>query len=244
METLVKNTPLIINPVNYEMLMNAPKPEQTRSYFPISHKELVEYVHERLDKANIKVVNETYNSNGGSSQMFASMGLMDGDTEMRYALGFRNSTDKSLPVGFVAGTQVIVCSNLMLSGDVKQVRRHTTNISKDLDEKFDLILGNIEGVFGQIRNDADQMKETELSRDRAAKMFGELLLRNERNLAPVQTINRAVELFKEPIHNFGNETVWGFYNAFTEAFKESLPKRAANQHLNFHNFVKEEFHLN
>jgi hypothetical protein len=232
----------ILTPVTYDLVRNAPKPELTKSYFPISHGELIDFVREKVDKMGLKIDNERYSTNKDQSKMFAEMAISCEDSDLRYALGFRNSHDKSLPVGFVSGAQVIVCSNLMLAGDVKQVRRHTSRISEDLDEKFELIEKNIEKNFKTIKEDIQVYKEKDLSYNKAAELYGKLLIKDT-GIATVQQVTKAIDLFKAPIHGFGNDTAWGFVNTMTEVFKESHPKHATRQYLDLREFVNREFNI-
>jgi hypothetical protein len=236
-------TPTILTPITYDIVRNAPRPEQTESYMPVTHGELIDFIREKMDVKNYKIVNERYSTNKNGAQMFGEMAIEANDSDMRMAIGFRNSLDKSLPVGFVAGTQVIVCSNLMLSGDIKQVRRHTLNISKDLTEKFSFIEERLDTTFKGIKQDVDRFKGIELPYEKAAELFGKILMRDS-NVATVQQATKAIDLFKNPLHDFGNTDMWGFYNAFTEAFKEAHPWRAPQNYLNLHKFVKREFNMN
>lgn len=234
---------VILTPASYEAVRNSRTLAKTKSYTPIGHGELIDYVRERIDKLGLKIVNESYDHNKGCKQMFGQMAISNNDSDMHMAIGFRNSIDKSLPVGFVAGTQIIVCKNLMLEGDVKQVRRHTSNIKLDLDNKFNIILEEIDGVFQSIAHQNIKMKETPISQKRAEQVFGHIMMRRQ-DMSTIQQTTQAIELFKNPIHNFGNETVWGLCNAFTEAFKGAHPAIAPNNFLKLNKFLKNEFQLN
>lgn len=233
----------ILTPSTYDIVRNAKRPEQTKSYQPVTHAELIDFVREKVDKMGLKIVNERYSTNKAGRQMFGEMSINCEDTDLRYALSFRNSHDKSLPVGFVSGAQVIVCSNLMLVGDIKQVRRHTTNILQDLDYKFELISSDIEGNFNKIKKNIELYKGEILPYEKSSELFGKILLK-ENKVASIQQVTKAIELFNNPLHDFGNDTVWGFTNAFTEAFKEAHPWRAPQNYLNLDKFLQKEFNFN
>ena len=111
----------------------APIPTETNSYKPVPNEVLINEVQEQLYKANMRIVNKRYNANANLTQMFATYEIEANDSEQRLMVGFRNSYDKSLAVGLVAGSSVIVCSNLMFKGDIKILRKHTTNVFRDLD---------------------------------------------------------------------------------------------------------------
>jgi hypothetical protein len=63
--------------------------------------------------------------------MFGVWNLALGNGAMQYALGFRNSTDKTMVVGITAGTNVLVCDNLCFSGDFIAFRKHTSGLDED-----------------------------------------------------------------------------------------------------------------
>lgn len=215
-------------------------PKATKSYQPVRHSEVVEFVKEHLDKRGLVVENENVTFNKTGSQMFGQVSVGANNTDMRMSIGFRNSYDKSMPVGFVSGSQVIVCSNMMFEGDIVQMRRHTTNIMTDLDKVFEPVLGQLDDKFQEMVAKTELMKNAELQLEEAQKMFGELLMRSEdyNNLIATKTeLNEAVRLFQNPIHDFGNDSKWGFYNAFTEVLKGAHPYYGAKQHINLHNFV-------
>ena len=50
---------------------------------------------------------------------------------MSLAMGFRNSIDKSMPLGICAGVTVFVCDNLALSGDFIKFRKHTSGLTDE-----------------------------------------------------------------------------------------------------------------
>jgi len=213
-------------------------PQPTKSYVPIKHTDLVNFIKERLDKEGLIVETERYETNKKGSQFFGHLGLASQNSDMRMALGFRNSYDKSLPVGFAAGAQVIVCSNLMLSGDMVQHRKHTTNVQRDLDGVLGEAIQRIEETFVTIEQEVKIFQETELSMETAQQKFGEILM-NRRDVATPEQVLAATRFFKNPLHNFGNETVWGFYNAFTEALKNGHAGILPKQYLKLHEYVKQ-----
>ncbi len=60
--------------------------------------------------------------------------LADGVT---LSVGIRNSVDKSFPIGFCAGSRVLVCDNLAFHGELLVTRKHTkhgaTRFGLDID---------------------------------------------------------------------------------------------------------------
>lgn len=228
----------VLTPQVKDQLFSAKLPESTKSYKPIGHQQVYELVAERLDKEGLNIVNERFNKDSKGDKMFAELSVSSGSTDLRMAVGFRNSYDKSMPVGFVSGAQVIVCTNLMLEGEVKEVRKHTVNLKRDLDDKLDAVISNLEQNFQRLENDINVFKEVELPEQKAQELFGKILMHHP-EVASINQVTKAIQNFKEPLHDFGNQTYWGFYNAFNEGFKDIHPYIAARNYLNLQKFVKE-----
>lgn len=220
-------------------LATIPMPVETKSYKPISHSRLVEMTISRIESMGKKIVHESYTTNKSGEQLFVKFGIEDENNDtFRKMIGLRNSYDKSMPVGLVSGAQVIVCENGMFTGEIKQSRRHTANIERDLDELFDGIVSNIDDKYEILLKDAELMKSKSVTIERANEIFGEILLRKQ-DVSNITTLNNAVRLFKKPINGFKDENVWDVYNAFTEAFKQLSPYNSARQHIKLHDYMKE-----
>src|SRR5262252_8711192 len=96
-------------------------PQATRTHRPVPHHQIVEALVETLSFRHIGVVNEEYAVSADGMKMF---GILDLETQMegaRFAIGVRNSHDKSLRLGLTAGLRVFVCSNMAFSGDFTPV---------------------------------------------------------------------------------------------------------------------------
>lgn len=245
MENLVLETQKISPAL--AQLLSTPLPQKTDSYQPVSHANTIEYFKERFDKMGLTVETENYTTNKKGEQMFAQWGIGANDSEFRIGFGFRNSYDKSMPVGAVSGAQVIVCSNMMFTGEIINHRRHTKNILSELDNAFDPVFDNIEKQYQAMLADASLMKQADLQIEDAQRLFGKMLMGADdykTRTAAIQEITEAARLFRNPINGFGNDSYWGFYNSFTEVFKSSHPYVNADQHLRLHNFVKNEIQMN
>jgi hypothetical protein len=81
--------------------------------------------------------------------MFASWALDLGSPDIGHELGFRNGIGKDLTLGFCAGTNVFVCSNLQFSGDFIVFRKHTSGL--DYEEVVHLAQGAIQNAVVQMQ---------------------------------------------------------------------------------------------
>lgn len=230
----------ILTPISYKRVRNAKKPAQTESYFPISHSELIDYIRAKIKRKGLEIVNESYSTNKGAKQMFGFVSFGEEKSGLRMALAFRNSHDKSLPVGFIAGAQIIASSHLILSGDMKQVRKHTSNMGRDLDEKFLSIQETLEPIFSKISKDAKSYRNKPLSYNKSAEIFGKVLMR-ETQVASTNQTTKAIELLEK--YGSENNTVWDLFCAFAESLQSSHPMFAPSNHLGLTKFINEEFSI-
>jgi hypothetical protein len=110
--------------VDANMLRQLETPPATRTYSPVSHYNLLNIVTAQIENAGMEVLNQRLDVNESGAQMFGSMTLSNGDDKSHFMLGFRNSTNKLISLGFCAGLSIVVCSNMMFSGDYMTFQKH------------------------------------------------------------------------------------------------------------------------
>lgn len=212
-------------------------PEATSSYKPVSHKDFTDALKEELYRKNLNISNSRYTANGDGTQMFGVYELETpgGNGETLMNIGFRNSYDKSLAVGLVAGGTVIVCSNLMFKGDIKVVRKHTTGVYTDMKaiitQAIDLALPNYESL----NSDMELWKNDPMSKRVMAELAGRMFIEEQ------LITGEQLKIMRDEIHlsnNFVHETKWDFYNHITEALKRSHPKEIMSRHTSVHKFLE------
>lgn len=90
-----------------ERLISVPVPRDTESYSAVSHRSIIEVMQEELDRNNMLVVSEKYNTNRIGTQVIGYMDIRRTDNEeLGMRVAFRNSYDKSMSVAFTAGSVV------------------------------------------------------------------------------------------------------------------------------------------
>ena len=143
-------------------------------------------------------------------------------------IGVRNSHDKSVAAGLIAGVRVTVCANGMFTGDdICLNRKHTSRLYEDLDQKID---EGFQKVFSEWEaNDLRIMRyrETEISDQRAH----DLIIRSvDAEALPPSAIPRVLKEYRKPWHEeFMPRTAWSLHNAFTEVMKVKphlIPERS------------------
>lgn len=197
-----------------------PVPEITASYRPVPHLEFLREVHNQLSHNGLRAVTEDLALGRSGDQLFGVLGCENGRSSdaHRLSIGIRNSYDRSLACGLVAGFQVLVCSNLAFSGEVSMSRRHTKNVHRDLPYLIEEMIGQVLEL--RIRQDG-QIEDLK-SRDLSEREAHHLMIRAVRTGAfPASKIPRVIQEWDEPRHQeFQPRTAWSLLNAFTEVSKQ------------------------
>ena len=205
-----------------EELALVPTPPGTATHKPVPHMEVINGLIETLGFRHIAVLKDEYAVSTDGMKMFGVMELDQGMHGARFALGVRNSHDKSFRLAVTVGYRVFVCENLAFSGDFTPVlAKHS--------KKFSLQNALSIGVDGVQRNFKPMVEAVELWRgfqltDVSARLviyraFVEGELEVPRHLARM-----VHDLYFDPqLEEFSPRTMWSLSNAFTSSFKELDP---------------------
>jgi len=168
------------------------------------------------------VVNEEYAVSGDGMKMF---GVLDLETQMegcRFALGVRNSHDKSLRLGLCCGVRVFVCWNMAFCGDFQPVlAKHTKSFN--LIDTLSIGVDRIQRNFEPMRRQVDSWRQTQITDEQAKLIFYRAFVEGKLD-APKSLLADVHRLYFEPEHpEFAARTMWSLSNAFTSVFKKLDP---------------------
>jgi hypothetical protein len=230
------------NPVNIQTLRTITVPEETETYKPVGHDWLALQVKEIGTAYLGECLSSGYGTSKDGQQLFGLHTFKSSITDdQTIALGFRNSYDKSLPVGIVGGSSVLVCDNMCLWGDVKRIRKHTGNVIEDINKILINLASGLGETFEAFNKFAEGMMKIEVSDDDAYKFLG--LARGYEALRH-QHFSRALKEWNTPVHDeWLGRNAWSLYNACTEALKGSRQDEVAERHLKLTQLASQEFSL-
>jgi hypothetical protein len=195
-------------------------------------------VEDQLRKRGYRVHNSTCLLSHGGARFFGTVSISNRENlGYRRMVGLKNSHDKSLAAGLVAGAKVVVCSNGSFFGDeIALSRKHTSRLFEDLDER-------IEAGFSRIfeeweRNDLRVMSYREHELD--DKEAHDLVIRSvDAEAIPPSAIPRVLQEYRTPWHEeFVPRTAWSLFNGFTEILK-SKPHLLADRTRTLHGVFDE-----
>ena len=208
-------------------------PEATNTYVPVSHYDLamnVGSIGERvIDK---ELHSKRFGLARNGQHMFATYTFKNDEDEVGMSIGFRNSYDKSMSIGVCVGAKVFVCENLMMTGEVTFMRKHTGNILEELNSLIFNVLYNSEDKFSTLQEDKESMKTVDISNQDAWSTMGVLFGKGIINTPQISIMRKE---WKNPSHDdFKPKSLWSLYNAGTEALKTCSPTRMMGSHIKLH----------
>ena len=203
-------------------LAQIPVPQATRTHRPVPHHEIVEALVETLSFRHIGVVNEEYAVSADGMKMF---GVLDLETQMegaRFAIGVRNSHDKSLRLGLCCGVRVFVCWNMAFSGEFQPVlAKHTKSFN--LIDTLSVGVDRIQRNFEPMRRQVESWLQTQITDEQAKLIFYSAFVEGKLD-APKGLLQDVHRLYFTPEYpEFAAKTMWSLSNAFTSAFKKLDP---------------------
>jgi len=179
-------------------------------------------IEEGLNFRHIALHSAEFAVSKDGAKMFGLLELDQSEAGLRFALGVRNSHDKSMRLALTIGYRVFICSNMSFYGDFTPVLAKHSKHFRLLDAisiGLDSMQRNFEPMLNGVRN----WQETQIG-DSAAKLtiyraFVEGDLDVPRHLA------REVhsQYFNPQYPEFEPRTIWSLSNAFTSAFKTLEP---------------------
>ena len=221
-------------PATIEQLAMIPLPQETRTYKPVGHDALANMLSSMAGNLlpEFELVNTQFGLARDGAKMFGVHTFKNGDSALGLSIGFRNSYDRSLSVGIAVGASVFVCDNLMLTGDLTVLRKHTSNVHADIDSLALSAIYRSRSAFNQIKEDSETMKQVPMSDDEAYRTIGLIYGRGIINPRQIPVVKKE---WLEPSHDaFEERNLWSFYNAVTESLKSSPPQSIMERHLAIH----------
>ena len=149
-----------------DFLFDVPVPARTDSYSPVSHRNILEATYEQLDRHSLVVTNEFFNSDRDGRKVIGGLDIIHPDADfLGMRLAFRNSYDKSMSVAFVAGSQVWICSNGAISGEIQYVRKHTGGVVQELNQKIITTVEQLDDHFQKMLRHSEQLHNIEMTKE-------------------------------------------------------------------------------
>ncbi|MBX9580247.1 MAG: hypothetical protein K2X87_08055 [Gemmataceae bacterium] len=212
--------------VTAEELAGVKPPPPDGRWHPLAHARVLDVVTRTLREAGYAVRRSQLGLTPDGHRFF---GTLDLESELArgvtLAVGVRNSTDKTFPLGFCAGSRVFCCDNLAFRAELLVRKKHTLNGERNF---VAAIAGSVTSLKSFRDAEADRIRryaETPLS----AELADALILRAyERGIVGARDLSRVLSEWRTPAHDeFRPRTAWSLVNAFTAALRDRAKARPA-----------------
>jgi hypothetical protein len=224
-----------------DILINADIPRQTKTYKPVSHRQLIDLTLNGIHNAGFKLDSESYSAarNGNIANGRFSIANV-ADSEMQLQIGWQNSYDKSLTLKFAIGTRIFICQNGCVSGDMGAFKKkHVGEIQDFTPGAISEYIKSAGEAFRRMQTERESMKQVEISSRVKAELIGRLFLEDQ--IITSTQLNIISRELKAPTHDYGApDSMWELYNHTTFAMKGSHPALWMDRHMSAHKFFVNE----
>jgi hypothetical protein len=216
--------------VTLEELREVKTPPATSTWFPVGHGEAADTVSGALADAGFQVSKARYALSRNNERLFATLDLSAPLAHgVSLSIGVRNSTDKSLPLGFAAGSRVFLCDNLAMRADLLVARKHTRFGQKRFREAICKAVGNLHAFQEAESRRITRFMNTEVNDGHAESM---MLKAFEQGIVSAPLLPKVIHEWREPSYEaFQVKTLWSLFNCFTTVLGQtralSNPQRFA-----------------
>lgn len=211
------------NRVSEEEVLAVPDVPFTKTFHPIHHREIIKAVKLSLGAFGLDIVKSEYVLSAEGMKMFSVWDLSQGNSEMCWSLGVRNSLDRSLAFGITCGSRVFLCENLAFSGEYITFRRHTSGL--DADELAFLAYRALRTMIPKLHAFErwhEGLKQYLLPKADMRVLLVEIM---EHSIIPVTKFHDFNSLFAKVY----DDSLWGFHESATDILRNSnlmhLPKK-------------------
>lgn len=223
------------------MLVSTPVPQQTNTYKPVSHGQLIDLTLNGIEKAGFKLNTELYSASKDGQIANGRFSISNvADNEMCLEIAWQNSYNKQLSLKFAIGAHVFICSNGCVSGDMGAFKKaHKGTIQEFTPTAITEYITKAGEHFRLIQQDRERMKQIEITKRTKAELIGRMLIEEGFiNSTQMLVIMRELE---HPTHDYNaKDSLWELYNYTTFAMKGGHPAGWMDSHIDAHRFFVNE----
>ena len=224
-----------------DVLVRAQVPQQTRTYKPITHQQLIDLTLESIQQAGFTLDKELYSSTPDGQIANGNFTISNvSDKEMQLQIGWQNSYNKTLSLKFAIGARIFICQNGSVHGDMGSFRKkHVGTVQEFTPAAITEYIKQAGDTFQTMQTERESMKQIEVSRRTQAELVGRLLL--EEKLISTMQVNQIAAELNNPTYDYGAPgSMWELYQFTTQTMKETHPRFWINDHMQAHKFFVNE----
>jgi hypothetical protein len=210
---------------------NTPPPEGR--WHPVAHATVLDTVVGTLTGAGYAVKSQALAIARDGKRFFGTLDLttpLTPDNTVALAVGIRNSTDKSFPLGFCAGSRVFVCDNLAFNAELLVKRKHTRFAAQRWNTEIATAVQKLPSFAEAEQSRIARLMTTDLTDDQALAFIVRAM---ERHVISVPTVPKILAEWRTPRCDYGTgerPTAWRLLNSFTTVLGKERAVRSASEY--------------
>lgn len=224
--------------IAYGKMLSTPLPEKTKTYTPISHKDVVSRVRTEIAAAGYIITGEDYKCTQDGSVAIGNFKLnYKADPDIELSANFMNSYNKQYAFRFSLGGLVKVCMNgMMLSnskfGAYKRVHKGDADILAA--GKISEFIKDSDEYWSTLVKHKEELKNNIVSKEGSYIILGELFFNH--NILTTMQLNMIKKEIEKPSFNYNADpqSAWVLYNHITLALKEAHPSTWMDDQVKMH----------
>jgi hypothetical protein len=206
-------------------------PEATNRWKPIAHKDIPAIITEMVETRGWSFIDmggkrfDIVITEDGAKLFGVCLLKIPGieeSSEFQIAVGFRNSVDKVYAFRMAVGSNVTVCSNKMITGDLQVNRVHTARINAPdvVNEVFNMI----PQAAGHISTWMNNLQQLPCNSDQGIALLAEAV---DKDALPIHSFMDARREYLAAYRNENpqiqhGQTIWAMYQAVTAQWKKRI----------------------
>jgi hypothetical protein len=232
--------------ITREYLESVALPNHGGRYTPISHKSIIDKVHEELATRGFNVESELYRASIGGNVANGIYILDQGtDPDMKMMFIWGNSYDKSMRFKCGVGVYIPKTGNYIFAGDLSSyARKHTGKADEEAISMIQTQLNMANAHYADLLASRDilinQTASLRTYSELVGRMFIDKQCLNKEQVSSVRdSLIGKVVLFD----NIDHTNAWNFYNCVATALRMSHPKNWFEDQSECHKVINKYFAL-
>lgn len=232
--------------ITREYLESVALPNHGGRYTPISHKSIIDKVHEELAKRGFNIESELYRASIGGNVANGMYILDQGtDPDMKMMFVWGNSYDKSMRFKCGIGVYIPKTGNYIFAGNISSyARKHTGKADEEAIQMIQTQLNMANVHYADLVASRDILINQTASIKTYSELIGRMFIEKEiLNKEQVSTVRDQIINEVVLLDNLTWDNAWNFYNHVATALRMSHPKNWFENQSDTHNFIVAYFGL-
>ena len=232
--------------ITREYLESIALPNHGGRYTPISHKSIIDKVHEELAIRGFNIESELYRASIGGNVANGMYILDQGtDPDMKMMFVWGNSYDKSMRFKCGIGVYIPKTGNYIFAGNLASyARKHTGKADEEAIQMIQTQLNMANAHYADLVSSRDVLIGQSASIGMYSKLVGRMFIEKQcLNKEQVSSVRDSLVNKVNLLDNLSWDNAWNFYNCVATALRMSHPKNWFEDQAECHKLIISEFAL-